>query len=262
MNRDSRLAMKLQQTLSFSRLLLHTDRAPAIFWPGCALMSLEPQLLYRTHEVLKRLEPQLGFCSACCGQPSRYLFPRKFARQQKLLLRELKAKGVERIYTACPNCETELSRLGPFQVEAIWPALVKVLHKSDVVERTGQILALHDPCPQRNRQDIQEATRELIRLTGAQVYEVARSRDKTLCCGNKGMKKTLDPQLAARIRHERLKDFPPELPITACCQGCLGSFAAEGRCTLHLLEVLFGSSSSPSWGNRLKFSRDIKSHKK
>ena len=44
--------MAFQQWLSF--LLLRVPEAEAVFWPGCALMKLEPEILEKTMEVLRR----------------------------------------------------------------------------------------------------------------------------------------------------------------------------------------------------------------
>jgi Fe-S oxidoreductase len=258
MSKNSYAGMRLQQAVSFSPPLCKLERRPAIFWPGCALMSLDPQLLDKTYQLLKRLEPELGLSSACCGEPTVYLFPDKLPKRQQSLRNKLEKAGVQRIYTACPNCDRQLASLGDFEVYPIWPYLLRVIQSSDLVDRKGQVIAIHDPCPQRDRADLQQAVRDLIGMTGAEIYEPERSREKTLCCGNKGMLRTKDPEASAKIRHERLKDFPKDLPITACCQGCLGAFASEGRSTLHTLEVLFGNSQKKGWGNRFAFSRSVR----
>lgn len=245
------------QRLSFSPLLCRMEKAPALFWPGCALMTLDPAMVKKTYHLLQRQEPELGISSACCGQPSRFVFPEKLDRRRARLTKKLQQHQVQRIYTACPNCERELAQFCDIPVKSIWPLLMAVIHTSDVIDRSGETLAIHDPCPQRHRADIQEITRELMRLTGANLYEPPRSREKTLCCGNKGMQNVLNPERADVICRERLKDFPPDLPICACCQGCLGSFAAQGHPTLHLLEVLFGACEKKGWGNRIRFSRSF-----
>lgn len=257
MSKTSSIGMRLQQAISFSAPLCKLERSEALFWPGCALMSLDPQILEKTYQILKREEASLGLSSACCAEPTVYLFPEKFPKRRQALCTKLEKAGVRRIYTACPNCELQLASWGNFEVLPLWPLLLQTVKSSDLVERKGQVIAIHDPCPQRDRADLQQTVRELIRMTGAEIYEPKRSREKTLCCGNKGMLRTKNPQASSKIRHERLSDFPEDLPITACCQGCLSAFASEGRATLHTLEVLFGESKKKGWGNRLAFSRRV-----
>ena len=86
MNKSGQWGMRLQQAVSFSHPLARMSRTPALFWPGCALMSLDPEILYQTFAVLRRVEPELGFSTCCCGQPTRYLEPGKFSRRQGRLL--------------------------------------------------------------------------------------------------------------------------------------------------------------------------------
>lgn len=75
------LGMALHQSVSFSGALMGLSRARAVFWPGCALMSLGPDLLNRTLAILRRTEPGMGLSSCCCGQPTRYLQPERFPKQ-------------------------------------------------------------------------------------------------------------------------------------------------------------------------------------
>ncbi len=108
MNKASAWGMRLHQVLSFSPLFLYCDTAPAVFWPGCALMNLDPQILEKTWSVLQRAEPKIGVCTCCCGQPSRYLFPQKAEARQMRIRQILQKHGVKQVYTACPNCSNEL----------------------------------------------------------------------------------------------------------------------------------------------------------
>ena len=75
MNSSGCFGMGCHQGLSFSGLFMRCDRAEAVFWPGCALMNLDPDILYKTAAVLKRTEPELGLCSGCCGQPTKSTAP-------------------------------------------------------------------------------------------------------------------------------------------------------------------------------------------
>ena len=61
-----------------------------------------------------------------------------------------------------------------------------------------------------------------------------------------------DPKKSAKMRRNRLKEFPKERTIVSNCEGCLGAFRGAGRNTLHLLELLFGKSNSRGWANRIK----------
>lgn len=289
MNRAGYPGIALQQAVSFSPFLAKMNSSPALFWPGCALMQLDPALLLRTFAVLKRREPQLGLSSCCCGQPSCYLFPKTFQKSQQKLKTQLSSCGVQRIYTACPNCTIQLKKLGSVTVIPIWSTLNALLEPGDFVSIQGQSkedvstpspntkplgntnppdlafasnrVILHDPCPCRKDQETQMAVRELLKKAGYSVFEPDHSGLRTLCCGNYHMMQTTAPEKSRALLEKRLLEFPVGHVITSYCEGCLGSFRQGGRPTRHLLELLMGHFSQRNWLNRIQFSLKINGRK-
>lgn len=248
--------MALHQGISFHPYMMRVESREAVFWPGCAIMTLDPALLHKAHSILKRKEPSLGLASACCGQPTRFLFPDKLDRRQEKLQNLLKKAGVKRIYTSCANCELELAFLEGIEVISAWEELAKYIKKADLSPLSGPFV-LHDPCPLRKNEAALDSFRKLLSLSGSEVIEPEHSRSKTLCCGNRHMLNIKQPEQSQKLRRLRLQDFPEEFTITSSCQGCLGSFAGEGRKTRHLFEVLFGESKQKGWGNRIRFTRSL-----
>lgn len=251
------LGMALHQSVSFSGALMGLSRARAVFWPGCALMSLGPDLLNRTLAILRRTEPGMGLSSCCCGQPTRYLQPERFPKRQDKLRALLEGHDVERVYTACPNCTLQLKELGSFEIIPIWPLLAEVISPDDLVPVSGRYV-LHDPCPMRQDREGQDAVRSLLSLTGMRLWEPEHNRENTLCCGNIQMLRATAPEKSAAIRARRLAEFPEDMGITSCCEGCLEAFRTEGRSTAHVLELLFGLSARRGWGARLAYTRQVK----
>lgn len=256
MNKSGAFGMQCHQISSFAAPLMRLSRCEAVFWPGCALMNLDPVILQKTAAVLRRAEPSLGLSSCCCGQPTRYLFPQQFPRRQAELRALIEKKGVRRIYTACPNCARQLQSLGA-EILPLWHTLARVLRPEDLSPAAPREVTLHDPCPMRQQAPELDAVRELLSAAGITVREPAHNRQQTLCCGNIGMLRATDPAKSAAMRQQRLAEFPPELPIASPCEGCLDAFRGEGRQTAHLLELLFGQSKKRGWGNRLAFTRSV-----
>ena len=56
MDKAGRLGMAVHQAASFSPPLMGMTASRAVFWPGCALMSLDPAILERPLAVLRREE--------------------------------------------------------------------------------------------------------------------------------------------------------------------------------------------------------------
>lgn len=251
MNKSGSFGMACHQAVSFSALMMRIPAAEAVFWPGCALMNLDPAILQRTLAVLRRAEPEIALAAGCCGQPTVYLFPEKAPGRKNRLASLLKARGVKRIYTACPNCTVQLRELGEFEIIPIWPVLAEHL-KAEDVERPAGCFVWHDPCPTRRDPAQQEAARKLLEISGCDVCQPAHTGAATQCCGNFHMMRATDPDKSAVMRKRRLEEMPPERTILSNCEGCLDAFRSEARDTCHLLELLFGQSSARGWSNRVK----------
>lgn len=243
--------MACHQAISFSGPMMRIPEAEAIFWPGCALMTLDSAILQKTLEVLRRAEPGIRLATACCGQPTVYLFPDQAAKRQAKLVKLLKQRGVRRIYTACPNCTVQLRELGDLEIIPIWPVLAEYLEKTDV-EYSTERFVWHDPCPTRKDPVQQAGARKLLALSGCDYAEPEHTGTKTRCCGNFHMMRATDPEASARLRHSRLEELGEDRIILSSCEGCLDAFRSEGRKTCHLLELLFGSSAARGWGNRFR----------
>ena len=82
--------MAFHQDLGFCWLMMRIPKTEAVFWPGCALMNLDTEILQKTLEILRRAEPEIRLAAGCCGQPTMYLFPEKLEKRQKKLRSLLK----------------------------------------------------------------------------------------------------------------------------------------------------------------------------
>lgn len=251
MSKASKTGMVFHQGLSFSPLLMKVPKSEAVFWPGCALLNLDGEILEKTLTVLRREEPGIRLACGCCGQPTVYLFPEKAEKRKNRLVNLLRKQGVRRIYTACPNCTLQLRELEEFQIIPVWEILAKHITKEDIAPAEGACI-WHDPCPTRTEPGQQAAARQLLAVSGCDCCQPEHTGCKTRCCGNFHMMAATDPEKSAKMRKNRLSEFPEDRIIASSCEGCLGAFRGEGRNTCHLLELLFGKSSARGWGNRFK----------
>lgn len=252
MNKASAAGMKLHQGISFSSTFMNLSKSEEVFWPGCALMNIDNGILERTLEVLRRSEPDIGVSTCCCGQPTRYLFPKEHGKRQQKLIALLKKRGVKRIYTVCPNCAVELRKLNIVETIPIWQVLADSIKPEDI-QQGQSACAIHDPCPMRKDTVQQEAVRRLLSIAGAAVTEPEHNRESTICCGNFHMMRAIDPEKSDVMRKRRLNEFKEDTLITSYCEGCLSAFRDEGRNTAHLLEILFGTSKVRGWKNRILY---------
>ena len=64
MSKLGKMVVGIHQAVSFSAAMVRIPKAEAVFWPGCALMTLDPAILNRTLQVLRRAEPELQIAAA------------------------------------------------------------------------------------------------------------------------------------------------------------------------------------------------------
>lgn len=207
MSKGSRFGMAFHQGLGFSNLLMKIPVAEAVFWPGCALMNLDGEILEKTLEILRRAEPEIALACGCCGQPTVYLFQEKTEKRRAKLVKQLRKQGVKRIYTACPNCTLQLRALEGFEIIPIWPVLAAHIRPEDITTPGGSFI-WHDPCPTRKEPEQQKAARDLLRSCGCDCTEPEHTGCRTNCCGNFHMLAATDPEKSKKMRLKRLEEFP------------------------------------------------------
>ena len=152
-----------------------------------------------------------------------------------------------------------MNRIVDFEILPIWPLLAEVVQPRDLTPLPqGKTFVWHDPCPTRRDLIQQQAARQLLERCGCSFIEPEHTGCSSICCGNFHMTHTLRPEVSAQMRQRRLNEFPADRVILSSCEGCLGAFRPEGRQTMHLLELLFGQSSSHSWGNRIRTTLSIR----
>lgn len=239
----------LEQKLMTSRHLVQMDAAENIFFPGCSLMSLDKDIVSGLYQLLQQEIAHLGYCSYCCGKPSRYLATKKThtasCDKLKALLRQNK---VQRIYSGCPSCLAMLREYTDIEVISIWPIVADIMPQPETLLR--ERYALHDPCVFADDAQTQAAMRQILIKLGVETAEFPHNKEQALCCGNLHMLRQREPEQAKEMLQQRLAEMP-KLPIVSYCQTCVNAFKAEeGRESRHIAELMFGKSMGMPAKNR------------
>lgn len=228
------------------------EGAGAIFFAGCSLAYLKPEVAYAAVRVLRAagIEPvYLGSEERCCGSPLLRLgevaLYEQLARENIALFKET---GAREIVTLCPGC---LKALRDYR-ESFDEFDLEVRHISEVLARAiaGGKLSLkaaeplvatyHDPCHLgRGCGIFEEPRRVLGAIEGLELVEMERNRQFAACCGSGGGVKTAFGELAREIGRKRAdmaRETGAEIVITCCpwCEQNLGEHIE----TRDLLEVV------------------------
>jgi len=244
------------QFLAFSPLYAASSPAESVFWPGCAAMKLDSEILAQSYRALRQAVPGLGFSSWCCAKPTLAVGSQEQRQKREAELSAyFAANGIRRLYTLCPNCQATLTKRGDVTALTAWPLLAEYTQQHAIpTENFAAQYILHDPCATRTDNASQEAARAILSARGVAYAEFEHCGSSTRCCGRRDMLFLSDPKESQKLLRARL-DGARGLPIVSYCESCVGAFRGEGHQSVHLLEILFGKPSRRSVMNRVSNAR-------
>jgi len=174
------------------------------------------------------IEPVVMANERCCGHDAYWLGQLElFDRLAELNVAAIKATGVSKIVTSCPECATALGKLYEERVGE----RLQVQHVSEVVaENIGRVdfddaagtLTYHDPCRLGRHMGVFDAPRKALgAMPNRSLAEMAHNRAGAGCCGTTNW--TNCDATSKQIQANRLKEATAtgaDTMVTACpkCQ--------------------------------------------
>ncbi len=239
---DLRLA--LDERSALSRHAPGTDASAAVFFPGCQLAASDPAQVERAYAYLReRYSPATGLLLYCCGAPADWAGQGAVFDETLAGLREnLERLGSPRVVLACPTCETVFAaRLPEFETVSLWEVLRDVgLPDGAAGAGGGRRVAVHDACTARYQAGVQRAVRDLVGACGYEIDELEMSGEHTECCGFGGLMLYANPELGDAVVGRRIAEGDAD--YVAYCAMCRDRFAARGKRSLHVLDLVFGEA--------------------
>ena len=210
-----------------------------VFFPGCQATAIAPATVRAAYlDLCDRLEGgvalMLGCCGAICDWAGRYEMYEDTVRFLDSKLAEL---GNPAVIAGCPTCKKQLSR---HETVGIWEILEKI-GLPERAKRADKPIAIHDACGARGDQETQDSIRRIAESLGCTVAETEYSGDKSPCCGYGGLTQYTNREVAKKMTEKCLERS--DLPYLSYCMVCRDRFAREGRESMHLLELVYGTSA-------------------
>lgn len=215
------------------------EKCKYVFFPGCQATAIAPATVRAAYlDLCERLEGgvalMLGCCGAICDWAGRY---EMYEDTVKFLDGKLAELGNPTVIAGCPTCKKQLSR---HENIGIWEILEEI-GLPEKANRTSKPIAIHDACGARGDRDTQDSIRRIAQSMGCTVAETEYDRDKSPCCGYGGLTQFTNREVAKKMTDKCLERS--DLPYLSYCMACRDRFAREGRESMHLLELVYGTSA-------------------
>ena len=210
-----------------------------VFFPGCQATAIAPATVRAAYlDLCNRLEGgvalMLGCCGAICDWAGRY---EMYADTVKFLDDQLEKLGNPTVIAGCPTCKKQLSR---HETIGIWNILEEI-GLPEKASRLDKPMAIHDACGARGDAATQASIRRIAEDLGCTVAETEYDRDESPCCGYGGLTQFTNREVAKKMTDKCLERS--DLPYLSYCMACRDRFAREGRESMHLLELVYGTSA-------------------
>jgi len=213
-----------------------------LFWIGCAgaYDDNAKRTVRATAELLRRAGVNytvLGDGETCTGDPARrsgneFVF-QMLAQQNVEVLNtvfEGREPGRRKIVTTCPHCFNTLGREYP-QLDGHY----EVVHHTQLLNqlvREGKLVPIppsggvggpavtyHDPCYLGRHNEVYAPPRELVGASGAQLTEMPRHAERSMCCGAGGARMWMEERIGKRVNLDRV-DEAIATGTSAIATGC------------------------------------------
>lgn len=226
-----------------------------VFFPGCQLSASSPEQAEQVYAYLtEKLPGGVGLMLRCCGAPADWAGNQDlFQNSLKVLVAEWESLGKPQLIVACSTCHSIFTDRFP-EVVSLWELMDKMdlpvqsassSESSSSKSGSGSSVsagkvAVQDACTTRHEPVIHEAVRHILTKLGYEVEELPYSKELTKCCGFGGLTSFVNPELAKEIVEDRISESTTD--YVAYCAMCRDNFAAKGKRTFHLLDLIFGTN--------------------
>lgn len=236
------LALATGEGFALARHAPGKQASEAVFFPGCQLAASDPEHLEQVYAHLReRYSAATGLLLYCCGAPADWAGQAGVFDQTLAGLRErLEGLDARKLVLACPTCETVFAKhLPEHETVSLWEVLREVGPPDGAAgSGGGRRVAVHDSCTARYQTSVQTAVRDVLTTCGYGIDELQMSHERTECCGFGGLMLHANPEMGDAVARRRVRQSDAD--FVAYCSMCRDRFAAKGKPTAHVLDLLFG----------------------
>jgi Fe-S oxidoreductase len=208
-----------------------------VFNPGCALSIYKPNMEHKILDFLNQHYQETTMHNICCRHDP-----------------QLPEGSL--IINVCAGCDKRFSTLYK-GVTTI--SIYEILDKLDTFpypNHNGLTMSLHDPCPIRQKPQVHQSVRNLLKKMNIEIIETKYNSSRSICCGD-----NFYPTLPIDKIHAFMKkraDSMPHQQVCVYCVSCIKSLHIGGKTPRYLIDLLFNQPTAPQttdtvdWHNQLQ----------
>lgn len=195
-----------------------------VFAPGCALMLYKPELAERLHRLLKENLGGMDQWLRCCRKDPEF-------------------KKKTQVINICPGCD---KRFRTDYANSSTVSLWEILAKTDSFpfpDYRGKVMSIIDACPTRDRPQVHEAVRTLLKKMNITLSEPKNTRTKSTCCGDIYWGEIPMEEVKLQMR-KRASEMPVE-DVVVYCVSCVKAMFVGGKGPRYMIDLLFNEETVP-----------------
>ena len=194
------------------------------FNPGCALSIYKPDAELKLLAILQQYFPKMQMHNICCHHDPNL------------------PKG-STIVNNCAGCDRRFRSLyESVNTITIWE-LLDSLPTLNVPKYNGLCVSVHDSCSFRQKPQVHQAVRSLLRKMNIEIIDSEFSGTKSICCGDNFYKRIPLKQV-----HEFQKKRAAQMPcedVVVYCISCIKAMKIGNKTPHHLVDLLLNEPTEP-----------------
>jgi glycolate dehydrogenase iron-sulfur subunit len=237
---------------------------------GCAQQVLETEINEATVRLLTRLgiEFVVAKGAGCCGSLVHHMGKEEKSHHQAkgnidAWTAELAGEGLDAVVITASGCGTTVKDYGHMLAnDPAYAQKAKTISSlaRDITEYLTQIdvdpalfakadhgnprVAYHSACSMQHGQKITRPPRDLLKMAGFDVAEIAEGH---LCCGSAGVYNLLQPEIAGQLQERKranIRNTTPDLVATGNI-GCMIQIETDDLKVVHTVQLLDWAAGGP-----------------
>ncbi|AGK99856.1 pyridine nucleotide-disulfide oxidoreductase/dicluster-binding protein [Desulfoscipio gibsoniae] len=222
-----------------------------IFFPGCQLSASKPDHVIKAYaDLTERVTGGVGLMLRCCGAPAEWSGRTElFQTGLHEIKNQWQEMGRPGLILACSTCYQMFKKYLPeIDIVSLWELYDQIGLPEIAVSQKPGLVAVQDACTTRHEKHVHQSVRNILQKLGIEIEELPTSRETTECCGYGGLMSFANRKLADDTIRRRIDESPAD--YVAYCAMCRDNFAAKGKKTYHLLDLIYGEADMISAAKR------------